>query len=385
MPLLRLVRALAHRLRSQGAYADPRLVRIIPPRGAPARRAPWCGSDEACGRPCVGGFDYSWVRSVRGAVALLTFAAFTGRHASVSADEPQPETAPELSQETAPEITQEPRVAWDPRWRPVAPWEAAVTGVVLAGSFVVLVWGPEPPDNWRGGTAFDDWLGDGVRLDDPEQADKAATVSDVLYFGSMAYRLVDDVGVAGIGYGDWYLASQMAMIDLQSFSVVAAVMFGSQVFVGRQRPEYNESCDDPADPCTGSSSRFRSFIAGHPATALTAAGLTCTHHARIPLYGGGWGEYTACGLMIAAAGATGATRVLAGKHYPSDLVFGFGLGAFAGFILPRLLHYGFSDEGYYERPQARAANANPSPMPMLVRVMPWAEPSSLGVSASGIW
>ncbi|HEU5072973.1 MAG TPA: phosphatase PAP2 family protein [Polyangiaceae bacterium] len=307
------------------------------------------------------------------------------RPTSARADQAPQEPASESTQKPATEPTQESRVAWDPRWRPVAPWEAAVTGAVLAGSFAVLVWGPEPPDNWRGGTAFDDWLGDGVRLDDPEQADKAATVSDVLYFGSMAYRFVDDVGVAGIGYGDWYLASQMALIDLQSFSVVAAVMFGSQVFVGRQRPEYNESCDDPNDPCTGSSSRFRSFIAGHPATALTAAGLTCTHHARIPLYGGGWGEYTACGLTIAAAGVTGATRVLAGKHYPSDLLMGFGLGAFAGFIMPRLLHYGFSDDGYYDRPKPSAAKASPNHTPMLVRVMPWAESSSLGVSASGIW
>jgi len=311
---------------------------------------------------------------VRWAVALLAFAALCGRTASARADEPQ--------QRAAPELAPEPRVAWDPRWRPVAPWEYAVTGAVLAGSFAVLIWGPEPPDNWRGGTKFDDLLGDGVRLDDPSLADQAATVSDALYFGSMAYRLVDTVGVAGIGYGDWYLARQMAMIDLESFSVVALAVFGSQVFVGRQRPEYNE-CSDPADSCPDSSSRFRSFIAGHPATVLTAAGLTCTHHARMPLYGGGWGDTLACGMMIGAAGFTGATRVLAGKHYPSDLLLGFGLGAFAGFVLPRALHYGFSDDGYYERPRPKATNA--SPAPVLVRVMPWSEPSLLGLSASGIW
>ncbi len=310
------------------------------------------------------------------ALALLAFGACTWRSPDVSADELEPGPSTQL--------TQEPRVAWDPRWRPVATWEYFVTGGVLLGSFAVLIAGPEPPDNWRGGTKFDDALGDGVRLDDPALADKAATVSDALYFGSMAYRLVDNLGVAGIGYGDWYLARQMAMIDLESFSVVAAAMFGSQVFVGRQRPEYNERCDDPADPC-GSSARFRSFIAGHPATVLTAAGLTCTHHARLPLYGGGWGDTMACGLMIGAAGFTGATRVLAGKHYPSDLVLGFGLGAFAGFIVPRALHYGFSDEGYYDRPQARAANTKPDHSPILVRVMPWSEPSVLGLSASGIW
>jgi len=314
---------------------------------------------------------------VRWAAALLAFAACCGRSASVRADEPQ--------QQPALDLTHEPRVAWDPRWRPVAPWEYAATGGVLLGSFAVLIWGPEPPDNWRGGTKFDDLLGDGVRLDDPSLADQAATVSDALYFGSMAYRLVDTLGVAGVGYGDWYLARQMAMIDLESFSVVALAMFGSQVFVGRQRPEYNERCSNPAEPCSSSSARFRSFIAGHPATVLTAAGLTCTHHAHLPLYGGGWGDALACGVMIGAAGFTGATRVLAGKHYPSDLLLGFGLGAFAGFVLPRALHYGFSDEGYYERPGPKAASARPNPAPILVRVMPWSEPSLIGVSASGIW
>jgi len=162
-------------------------------------------------------------------------------------------------------------------------------------------------------------------------------------------------------------------------------VFGSQVFVGRQRPEYNDRCADPAEPCPSGSERFRSFIAGHPATVLTAAGLTCTHHAHMPLYGGGWGDTLACGLMIGAAGFTGATRVLAAKHYPTDLMLGFGVGTFAGFILPRLLHYGFSDEGYYERPKPRAAKLNPNPAPMLVRVAPWSEPSLLGVNASGIW
>lgn len=311
---------------------------------------------------------------MRWAAALLAFAACCGHSVGSRADEPQEQPALERAEE--------PRVAWDPRWRPVAPWEYAVTGGVLLGSFAVLIWGPEPPDNWRGGTKFDNFLGDGVRLDDPSLADQAATVSDALYFGSMAYRLVDNVGVAGIGYGDWYLARQMAMIDLESFSVVALAVFGSQVFVGRQRPEYND-CSNAAEPCPNSSSRFRSFIAGHPATVLTAAGLTCTHHARMPLYGGGWGDTLACGMMIGAAGFTGATRVLAGKHYPSDLLLGYGIGAFAGFVLPRALHYGFSDDGYYERPQPKAANT--SAAPVLVRVMPWSEPSLLGLSASGFW
>src|SRR5690606_36370140 len=123
--------------------------------------------------------------------------------------------------------------------------------------------------------------------------------------GAIVYRLVDSAAVPLIGYGDADLALQMSMIDLSAFSVQALVLWGSQVLVGRTRPIVLRCSGQDAmlDERCAISSRLaprRSFIAGHAASGITAAGLTCLHHARIPLYGG-WGDGASCGATIVAA------------------------------------------------------------------------------------
>jgi membrane-associated phospholipid phosphatase len=104
----------------------------------------------------------------------------------------------------------------------------------------------------------------------------------------------------------------------------------------------------------------------------------------MPLYGGGWGDTLACGLAIGGAAFTGAGRVLAGKHYSTDLILGLGLGGFAGWVLPRLLHYGFSDAEGLEPTSARpSTSAFPRPQLITLRLAPWLTDSQLGMSATG--
>ena len=296
-------------------------------------------------------------------------------------------TEPALAQPSASSTTQQTareRVRWSERWRRVAAWEYVATASVLGGAFALRAVGPEPPDNWRGGILFDDAIGDRARVDNPGLADRVELMTDIFYFGSMGYRLVDSAILPVTVYGDSDLALQLSMIDLESFAVVAGAVFGSQVFIGRQRPEYDDSCDESASEdararCQRRGSRLRSFIAGHPATALTAAGLTCTHHAELPLYGP-TGDILACGLTLGAAAFTAAGRVMASKHYASDLVLGLGLGTFAGFIMPRLLHYGFSDRGHPARVGRRSSAAA-----WRVGVYPWLDGSRLGLTAVAVY
>jgi hypothetical protein len=271
-------------------------------------------------------------------------------------------------------------VRWNERWRRVAGWEYAASAGLLGGAALLRFAGPEPPDNWRGGVLFDDAIGGPLLLENPSLSGDVGTRSAVLYLCSMAYRFVDSALVPTLGYGDWDLANQMLITDVESFGFVGVVVFSAQLFVGRQRAEYDTTCDGSTSAselsrCQQRGSRFRSFIAGHPAIALTAAGLTCTHHAHVPLYGG-WGDTVACGLMVGAAAFTGAGRVMAGKHYPTDLVLGFGLGAFAGWGMPWLLRYRDRDDG-----QARQTQKTPSPV--LVSVSPWLGGSRLGASLVG--
>ncbi|HEV8549343.1 MAG TPA: phosphatase PAP2 family protein, partial [Polyangiaceae bacterium] len=83
-----------------------------------------------------------------------------------------------------------------------------------------------------------------------------------------------------------------------------------------------------------------SFMSGHTTIAFTGAGLICAHHQHLPLYGGGAPDLLACIAALGAATTAGAMRVAADKHYATDVLLGMGVGLFAGYGLPNLLHYG---------------------------------------------
>lgn len=271
-------------------------------------------------------------------------------------------------------------VAWQPEWPRVRHWEYVTTAAFMSAGFWLRFAGPGPPDNWRGGILFDEAVQRALAIDDPGAAQAVSSVTDVLFYGSMIYRLVDSAVVPWIGYGDADLALQMSMIDLSAFSVQSLVLWGSQTLIGRTRPivlrcdgdaRLDERCRDPSELAGR-----RSFIAGHTATGVTAAGLTCLHHSRIPLYGG-WGDGAACAATIVAAAINGYGRVATESHYATDVVFGVGLGLLSGWVLPAALHYGFrsgADTGRVASTDARMGR---------VMVLPRVRQHSLGMALTG--
>jgi membrane-associated phospholipid phosphatase len=86
---------------------------------------------------------------------------------------------------------------------------------------------------------------------------------------------------------------------------------------------------------------YKSFYSGHAAATATMAGLTCVHHRHLPLYGGGFPDLVPCLIMSGIAIVTGVTRIVADRHWASDVVIGWGVGAVSGYVLPSWLHYGF--------------------------------------------
>jgi membrane-associated phospholipid phosphatase len=212
----------------------------------------------------------------------------------------------------------------------------------------------------------------------------AKWVGDIGYFGSMAYRLVDSAILPIVIWDSPDVAWQMSWIDLESFAIVAGVLWNVQVGVGRERPGYRNcpnstsgsdvSCDDNSD------NRFRSFIAGHVAVAAAGAGVTCLHHTHLPLYGGGFGDGFACAATIAATAAVGGARLVDQQHYASDVLMGATLGVVAGYVVPSALHYGFTRRGVVDVP--RAARRNP---PIVVSLVPLATPSTFGAAAMGMF
>jgi membrane-associated phospholipid phosphatase len=239
-------------------------------------------------------------------------------------------------------------VRWDPAWPRVRAWEY-VTGPVLAGgSIAVRFAGPDPERNWQGGILFDDALNDALAVRNDARS-IVAGISDGTFYGAMAFRLIDSAILPGLIHGSWDVSLQLSFIDLQSFGIVGAVLWGSHLVIGRERPYMTVCREDPEfaareSDCVPDDDTNRSFIAGHAAVGVTAAALTCLHHRRLPLFGT-WGDGAACWISIAAATANGLGRVVADKHYPTDLLLGVGLGLFAGYVVPKTLHYGWGETG----------------------------------------
>ena len=235
---------------------------------------------------------------------------------------------------------------WRDEWPRFRPWEYGLTAgaaAIAVGARLVV---RDPPATWRGGILFDDGVRDVLAVRDEPARVVVAISTHVFAATSVAYNVFDSTIVPGEVHDDWDLAGQMILIDAESYAVMTAILFSTQVFVGRERPIVRR-CSDPkvrqsdraCDP--QDSQRNRSFIAGHTALGFTAAGLTCAHHTHIPLYGGGAPDTLACAGALGWASLLGVGRVMSDNHYPTDTLLGAALGLAAGWLLPVALHYGF--------------------------------------------
>ncbi|MEO8876476.1 MAG: phosphatase PAP2 family protein, partial [Polyangiaceae bacterium] len=131
------------------------------------------------------------------------------------------------------------------------------------------------------------------------------------------------------------------------------------------KPLFNH-CDHVGDDA--------SFYSGHAAATMTMAGATCVHHQHLPLYGGGFPDLLPCLVMLGMSGATGIGRIVADRHYASDVVVGWGFGFASGYVLPSILHYGFKSD----RPVGAVVGKSFGVVPI-----PQAYPGGAGLSFGG--
>ncbi len=236
---------------------------------------------------------------------------------------------------------QEPELRWDPQWNRVsAPEWAILTGAGITAASIRL-FGPNPEPNWRGGILFDEPLYLAVAPENKTVFEIYGNASHVAFFGGIAYRLVEDLAVVGAGMESWDVAWQMLGMDLEAISIIATILWIPQLLIARERPVLM-NCDHPtrvANKCDDNPERNRSFWAGHPALTTAMAGLTCVHHSKLQIYGGGAGDKIACGAMIGAAVVTGIGRLVGGYHWASDVILGYIAGT-AAWMIPTALHYG---------------------------------------------
>jgi membrane-associated phospholipid phosphatase len=252
--------------------------------------------------------------------------------------------------------TDPPKVKWAEDWPRVRLWEGlGIVALTVGSSVIAGEWEPHATPTWRGGILFDDAVRDALRGRSFATQQTAAELSDYFYKGAVITPYVVDVYVVALGiHQSPDVALQMALINLQSLGLAGVVSLTAERAAGRARPYVGDCGPDgmvrdgagrPLFNTCGSSGDSESFYSGHAAATATMAGLTCAHHQHLPLYGGGLADLAPCLAMIGVSGATGVARVVADRHWASDVVIGWTVGALSGYVLPSALHYGFGSGG----------------------------------------
>lgn len=231
-------------------------------------------------------------------------------------------------------------IQWHDEWPRFRLAEYAATALLAAGSATISLAVPQPSPSWTGGILIDDPVRDGLRASSRSAREGAATASDVLLYTSLALPVLGDAAISAWAvHGNRDTALQMALIEAESFSLAFMLQVGTKRLTARERPIMAECRKDPHYSPACGSNFDGSFYSGHTSTTFTAAGLVCTHHLNLPLWGGGAADTAACVGALTMSTTTGVLRIVSDRHYASDVVVGAGAGLVSGMLVPWLLHY----------------------------------------------
>lgn len=243
-----------------------------------------------------------------------------------------------LTSSAAAQVAPEP-LDFNARFAHYSLWEGVATGVAAAATVGFVFVPPRPHETAT--NPFDETFRDLFRLSTAGTRSTAATVSDLLVLGLWSYEaLIDPLIVAWGVHGQPGTAAQMMLIDTEVQTITSALQGITTALAGRERP-YGRNCDNPAESpdsaaCNGND-RHRSFFSGHTSQAFAAASAQCMHHLNMPLYGISPAVPCAAGYTVAAF--VGGLRMMADRHYLSDVLVGAGVGTLVGLLVPWLFHY----------------------------------------------
>ena len=233
-------------------------------------------------------------------------------------------------------------VEWHDEWRRSNAADVTLVGALGATMLGIGLAAPgSKTPGWVGDNGFDDGIREGLRASSRGGRRTAAAISDVLYLSLTVYPLVvDTLVLAGLVHRRRDVVIELLLTYAESALSSGVATVASQGLGGRARPLVAECAGDREyDPMCGSRQQSRSFFAGHVAMAFNSASLVCVTQAYLPLYGARAGGAAACASTLLAASATGVLRVVADKHWASDVLVGSAVGTATGLLFPLLLHY----------------------------------------------
>lgn len=249
-----------------------------------------------------------------------------------------------------PLVSGDPRAAPSSLWRDDWPEFRTSEGVATVASglatLAIVLYGPIERPRWQGPILFDAVARDRLRASSPDARQTYRTIGDWTYRLSPVLPMIDVFLVSAGVHSDSKLAWNLGATTFEAYSYSGLASFISTELSARQRP-YSQCLED--GECD-----TQSFYSGHATIAATGAGLVCANHSRIALYGNAAADVGACVLASANALATGFTRIVADRHYATDVVVGTGFGFAFGYAVPVLLHYSYGES-------ARALSFVPDP------------------------
>jgi len=209
---------------------------------------------------------------------------------------------------------------WPAGWNRVGPVETAAIGALGLGALLVEVV-VKPPANprWDSPILFDEGARNALRAGSASGRSRAATASDFGYLGLPIYAVGVEAGlVTWLGKDKADVALQLGLINLEAIAVNALLSRVTQKAVGRSRPDVQ-----PGNPDN------TAFFSGHTSTAFTSAAALCVQHSRLAIYGN-VADAIVCPAALTVASATGLMRIVADRHWASDVIAGAFLGTLVG-------------------------------------------------------
>lgn len=268
---------------------------------------------------------------------------------------------PARAEETkeAPKEKKEHRLEFKPSWTRFTTVEYVVTPIIGAVTVYRLAFakGPDHP-HWTGPILVDEQVRNGLRLHGDQELANVRLAADIATIVPVLNVVVVESILVPAFDHNFDVGWQMSAMNAEAFAasgLVVGILFDT---VARARPSYEE-CQNGSTDKLCNTGKYADFPSGHAATAFTAAGLSCAHHANLPLYGGGAPDAIACAASLTVATSVGVFRMMGDRHYLSDVVVGAGIGFMFGFGLPSLLHYREHPVGEVYRSAAMRIGVSP--------------------------
>lgn len=326
------------------------------------------------------------------ATALLLSASLHGSVAS--ADEPPvlqarpatmappPATAGPRVAAPPPPAKSEHRLVWRDEWPRFRTIEYGVS-IALAIEYGLIEFRARQPSeaNFTGPWLFDRAVRNSLRLETREGREKISAISDIFPLATQGLALFDAIVVPLVtDRWNFDVMWQMTMMNVLAMSAVGVFNRTGHRYFARERPDATECRKDPEykENCNAGG-KFASFPGGHASGAFLGAGMICAHHAYLPLYGGGAPDVIACAVPVTASVATGVMRIMADRHYTTDVIVGSAGGFAGGFLLPTLLHYAYPQ--IMDKDDGGEASASA----LHGMIAPTADPDSVGLRYVGVF